>query len=366
MCMCGQHLDTIEHCTWACPLYDAERAPALAIVNAAGGLAAFDTCFSFAALVNAPAKALGLGVDEVFALHSSLVDVWCARSRRWNRVLGPDSSSDGSGGDPPDNADENVDFPPPAAEDSDGPPGRDVGIPPAVAGPAVVLRRSGHELCRDDDSGKYYCRKCGWAADLQGKGDTAAALSTHFKSAGEYRNCPDEHATTYVAGPLKNSHRPHAIRKFTAQYLDVPVNGHELEWNGCFDYPRKPRGMTFDAKPYAPEVEGTLKCKRCDRVWQWVRQHDVTQGKPCSGSNAAVIAERAEMRRRIDEWRQEYNGQHDIRVDETRPIEGNTGRTGWICVKCRCVHGFNMATLAHYAPTACTRSADGPEDDGDP
>ena len=72
------------------------------------------------------------------------------------------------------------------------------------------------------------------------------------------------------------------------------------------------------------------------------------------------------MRRRIDEWRQEYNGQNDIRVDETRPIEGNTGRTGWICVKCRCVHGFNMATLAHYATTACTRSADGPEDDGDP
>ena len=97
-----------------------------------------------------------------------------------------------------------------------------------------------------------------------------------------------------------------------------------------------------------------------------MRPHDVTQGKPCSGNNAAVIAERAEMRRRIDEWRQEYNGQHDIRVGETRPIEGNTGRTGWICAKCRCVQGFNMATLAHYATTACTRSADGPEDDGDP
>ena len=101
-------------------------------------------------------------------------------------------------------------------------------------------------------------------------------------------------------------------------------------------------------------------------MWQWVPPNDVTKSKPCSGSNAAVFEERAKIWNLIDEWRREYIGERDIRVEETRPIERKTGRTGWICVKCRCVHGFNMATLAHYATTACTRSADGPEDDEDP
>ena len=85
LCRCGGGYDTVEHVSWCCPRYAAERAPALQVVS---DYTRYPMCFRYALLpvqaVMQPDPQSGLpqlGVDEVFQVHLSILEVWLAYAR---------------------------------------------------------------------------------------------------------------------------------------------------------------------------------------------------------------------------------------------------------------------------------------------
>ena len=234
-CKCGA-VPTLYHISWECPLYQAQRLPALHALPAP--LHVLPACFSHCTIVPA-----GFSIDneQLHKLQSSLVSVWQSHIEDW--TSSPDIA---------------IVQPEPSVSEVPAP------------SPHPVARR-GHIL-RPTSSGGMFCAKCG----LQTKFIKHIRLKKLSKPCRNADLAEDQWLTQ--PGRMSGESRLNDLLAHLRGSLNN--GGHILTWN-----------RLVGKDPQDRNNYGEFDCFRCKRLWPWkVRHRPVFRNSICYLSTSNVQA----------------------------------------------------------------------------
>ena len=381
-CPCGRGHDTVLHVSWECPLYDRERALALQHVP---DRTLYPVCFQYGLLatsaVTAPAAGSGvpaLGVDELFDVCTSIVDVWCARAQRYDgtRLVGdfrdPMIEEEPLPPPPPPQTPDVHDWydAPAAAEPSliaaalelaqvqeqagelPAPLENNPTGPPKAAGYMLV---NGHELRQrppndPDFPNLLYCRRCGHCT---GKDSNIKKIQRVLTKSKTYQYCParnrpeSEWANRPIQMYMLRSEHQDAYRK---KMTEKPINGHTFRY--VWDIRDIANHFSNEEYPGLASREGAgwLQCTKCEKSWSRSDKETSKMKQKCPGSPEKTIKARTLQRKAYDEWKaKNRSNEHDIVI--------NDKLVNWHCQRCYKIGGRDLHRWTYDAkgyPTVLT------------
>jgi hypothetical protein len=184
-----------------------------------------------------------------------------------------------------------------------------------------------------------------------------AQVRNYFRQRGE--QCREQNAPVeeWELAPLANfKHNNKAkLRAEAAEWLDKPVQGHTLVWNGKRDGTGNRKLTHFDPDP------ALVTCTRCTKSWPFAHKTLIHKYKPCTGSPDEMEEFRKRSEQKLRQWIKEHpTCAHDLAFHRA------TDR--WYCRNClHCgkavfnidphFKGYSKA-FEKFAVTACQRHAE--------
>ena len=347
-CRCGA-LGTVLHVSWECPLYQAERAPALEIL---GDWTTYPRCYQYALLVTAPTSQR-LTQEQLWTVQNSILSVWLADRANYE-------GDDYLEGKPPDEPDLHApDQFPPEAPPQPQPP--ELQVPTHTREgeeiPPIWRVLCGHELSLVADpqsqyAGRHFCRRCGQLAP--------AVLSeqlNYFRQRGS--QCSQKNnvdVNTWALAPIAHFQHYNQAKQEAdeEEWTAETVNGHQLQWNG-----KRGRVARRDETLFEPD-DARLKCVKCTRSWPWSQKQRIKFDKACTETAAKMNIRRVLEEQKLREWKAANpESHHDF------AFHRETDR--WYCTRCRGCgtqvwrSGNPSGYATHFlrfAETACERHAE--------